>query len=268
VERGRYHTAAAGCVTCHTQDGEAATPFAGGRALATPFGTFYTPNITPDAQTGIGTWTDNDFVRALHDGVGPDGAAYYPAFPYTAYSGMTRSDALAIKAFLFSRPAVNRPSRPHELAWYLPTRLAARAWQRLWFRPAVFTPDPRRDPEWNRGAYLVRHLGHCGECHTPRNRLGALIADEELAGSPAGPEGRRVPNITPDDATGIGDWSQSDLETFLELGMLPNGDFAGSGMGAVIDENTSQLTAADRRAIAVYLKSLPARRGSPPKRPS
>lgn len=257
LERGRYLAAAGGCVSCHTGDGDDAVAFAGGRALATEFGTFYAPNITPDPDTGIGNWSDGDFLNALTKGVSPSGADYFPAFPFTAYAGMSREDALAIKAFLFSLPPVRQPNRNHELAWYLDTRLAAKAWKWLWFRPAGFTPDPAHDADWNRGAYLVRHLGHCGECHTPRNALGALRADREMAGNPAGPEDRKVPNITPQEPDGIGDWSMSDIETFLEIGMLPDGDFAGSGMGQVIDDNTSQLTAEDRHAIAVYLRSLP-----------
>lgn len=261
-ERGRYLVAAGGCVSCHTEDREDAPPFAGGRALETAFGTFYSPNITPDPDTGIGGWSDAGFVAALRDGVRPDGGDYFPSFPFPSYTGMTEADALAIKAYLFSLPPVSRANRPHELPWYLRSRLAATAWKWLYFRPARFAPDPARDDTWNRGAYLVRHLGHCGECHTPRNRLGAPLAAREMGGNPEGPDDRSVPNITPHDADGIGEWSVSDLETFLEIGMLPDGDFAGAGMGQVIDDNTSQLTAEDRHAIAVYLRALPALRSA------
>ncbi len=266
VERGRYLAAAGGCVSCHTEDRDGALPFAGGRALVTPYGTFYAPNITPDRATGIGAWRDEDFVRALREGVSPAGEDYFPVFPYTAYTGMSRDDALAIGAFLFSLPAVRQQNRPHDLPWYLSSRLAARAWKWLFFEPAMFTPDASRDAAWNRGAYLVRHLGHCGECHTPRNILGALRPGEEMAGNPQGPEDRSVPNITPDETNGIGEWSGSELEIFLEIGMLPDGDFAGGGMGQVIDDNTSQLTAADRQAIGAYLLSVPARSGEPRRR--
>lgn len=262
VERGAYLAAAGGCVSCHTADDDEARPFAGGRALVTAFGTFYAPNITPDAETGIGAWSEEQFVAALRQGTRPDGADYFPAFPYTAYAGMTRDDALAIRAYLLTLPAERRANRPHQLAWYLGGRLAATAWKWLHFRPAAFAADPGRDAAWNRGAYLVRHLGHCGECHTPRNPLGALQADREMAGNPDGPEERTVPNITPDETDGIGAWSASDLETFLEIGMLPDGDFAGAGMGEVIDENTGKLTAEDRRAIVAYLRALPARRSA------
>ncbi len=257
IERGRYLAAAGGCVSCHTEDREGARPFAGGHSLATPFGTFYAPNITPDRQTGIGNWTEAQFVAALREGRGPGGVAYFPAFPYPAYAGMTAADAGAIYAYLMSLAPVAQQNRPHDLPWYLRTRLAARGWQWLFFRPVRFTPDAKHDAEWNRGAYLVRHLGHCGECHTPRNALGARRDEMEMAGSPAGPGDRKVPNITPDEHDGIGDWSIADLTTFLEIGMLPNGDFAGAGMGQVIDDNTSRLSAGDRHAIAVYLKALP-----------
>jgi mono/diheme cytochrome c family protein len=262
VERGAYLAAAAGCVGCHTADREDAPPFAGGRALESAFGTFYSPNITPDAETGIGRWTDAQFLAALHSGERPVGSVYFPAFPYVAYTGMSAEDALAIKAWLFTQPAVRQANLPHELPWYLRTRLAARAWRALFFRPGRFAPDPARGEAWNRGAYLVRHLGHCGECHTPRSALGALRAEAELAGNPAGPEDLDVPNITPHEDAGIGDWTAGDIETFLEIGMYPDGDFAGSGMGQVIDENTARLTPEDRRAIVTYLQALPPQPGA------
>jgi mono/diheme cytochrome c family protein len=255
VERGEYLTAAGGCVTCHTAPAEGAPRFAGGRALKTAFGTFHTPNITPDPVTGIGRWSAEQFVRAVQEGVGPDGRHYYPAFPYTSYTGMSREDALAIRAYLFSLPPVRQPNRPHELAWYVDTRLAAAAWQLLFFRPGRFVPVAGRGDEWNRGAYLVRHLGHCGECHTPRDRLGVSQGDRELAGSDAGPEGKKVPGIRID-AHAVADWSLQDLETFLEVGMLPDGDFVGAGMGEVVTENTGRLTPGDRHAVAVYLQSV------------
>jgi mono/diheme cytochrome c family protein len=258
VERGRYLAAAGGCASCHTADRDDAVAFAGGRALATAFGTFYAPNITPDRATGIGQFSDDDFLAALHEGRRPDGAAYFPAFPYPAYSGMSRDDVLAIKAYLFSLPPVSQPNRPHELPWYLGARLGASAWRWLHFEPGRFVADPTRDARWNRGAYLVRHLGHCGECHTPRTALGALRPQRELAGNPAGPENRAVPNITPHEPDGIGAWTDGELDSFFEFGMMPDGDFVGAGMGTVIDDNTSQLTAEDRAAIIAYLRALPA----------
>ncbi len=257
LERGKYLLYAGGCISCHTEDSDDALPLAGGRALESPFGTFYSPNITPDNVTGIGLWSDDEFVTALWEGVSPHGEHYFPAFPYTSYTGVAREDLLAMKAYLFSLEAVDKASKEHDLAWYISTRLAAGAWKELNFDAARFVPDAARDEQWNRGAYLVRHLGHCGECHTPRSKLGVLQMDQEMAGSQLGDES--VPNITQHRVDGIGRWSVSDIEYFLDIGMLPDGDFAGSSMGEVIDDNTSQLTREDRLAIAAYLKSVPPR---------
>jgi len=257
VERGKYLVYAGGCISCHTEDDEDAVPLAGGRALDSPFGTFYSPNITPDNDTGIGLWSDDEFVGAFWEGVSPQGEHYYPAFPYTSYTGASRDDLIAMKAYLFSLEAVQKDSKEHDLAWYMSTRLAAGAWKGLNFDGVRFEPDTAEDDQWNRGAYLVRHLGHCGECHTPRSNLGVLQADQELAGSQLGDES--VPNITPHRVDGIGRWSTSDIEYFLDIGMLPDGDFSGGSMGAVIDDNTSKLTREDRLAIATYLKSIPPR---------
>jgi mono/diheme cytochrome c family protein len=257
VKRGRYLLYAGGCISCHTEKDREDAVLTGGRALVTPFGTFYTPNITPDRETGIGSWNDVDFIRAFRDGVSPRGENYYPAFPYTAYTGITDEDLLALKAFLFSLSPVNHPNRPHQLPWYASWRALLLAWKWLNFTPGVFQPDSARSEQWNRGAYLVRHLGHCAECHTPRNLTGGLKRGLELAGNPHGPDGETVPNVTPDKATGIGSWSASDIAYFLETGMLPDGDFAGGSMGAVIDDNTSHLSDMEREAIALYLQSLP-----------
>lgn len=255
VERGRYLTYAGGCITCHTEDVDDAVPLAGGRAMETPFGTFYSPNITPDVETGIGGWSDDDFVNAFWEGVNPDGEHYFPAFPYTSYTGASREDLLAIKAYLDSLKAVVNEVPDHDLAWYMTTRLAAGAWKALNFESKRFEPDPEQGAEWNRGAYLVRHLGHCGECHTARGSTGAFLEGVELAGATLGEE--KVPNITPHRTDGIGRWSASDIEYFLDIGMLPDGDFAGSSMVAVIEDNTSKLTPEDRQAIAAYLRALP-----------
>ncbi len=257
VARGKYLLYAGGCISCHTEDIDDAVPLAGGRAMETPFGTFYSPNITPDAATGIGKWSDEQFVDAFWEGVSPDGDHYFPAFPYTSYSGVSRADLLAIKAYLFSLDPVSKASREHDLAWYMSSRLAAGAWKELNFESARFTPDAAQDEQWNRGAYLVRHLGHCGECHTPRSTFGVMQADLEMAGSRMGDE--KIANITQHRVDGIGRWSVRDIEYFLDIGMLPDGDFAGSSMGAVIEDNTSKLTREDRLAIAVYLKTVPPR---------
>lgn len=256
IERGRYLIHAGGCIDCHTAEGEAARPLAGGRNIESPFGTFYSPNITPDVATGIGTWSDDDFVNAFWKGVSPEGDHYFPAFPYTSFTGLSRKDLLAMKEYLFSLEAVAQDTPEHDLAWYLSTRMAAGAWKLVNFEPGRFRPDPNETAQWNRGAYLVRHLEHCGECHTPRNNFGAIQYEKELAGNASGPDEQNIPNISPDRDDGIGKWSASDIEYFLEIGMLPDGDFAGSTMADVVDNNTSKLTKEDRRAIAAYLKTI------------
>ena len=256
IERGRYLVHAGGCISCHTADRPEAIPLAGGRRLGTPFGVFYSPNLTPDRKTGLGGWTDSDFSAALRHGRSPDGSPYYPVFPYPAYAGMSDADVAAIAAWLRSIPPVDNPVPAHELPWYLRSRWVMLGWNLLFFDPQPFQADSTRDADWNRGAYLVRHLGHCGECHTPRNPFGARDDALELAGNPDGPDGKKIPNIRKDREGGIGRWTIEDMLLFFEMGMLPDGDFTGSSMSAVIDDNTSQLTADDRRAIAVYLQSL------------
>jgi mono/diheme cytochrome c family protein len=256
IERGRYLVHAGGCITCHTEKTDGARPLSGGHALESPFGTFYSPNITPDKATGIGNWSDDDFVRAFHEGINPDGDAYFPAFPYTSYTGASRDDLLAIKTYLFSLEPITKEIPPHDLPLFMSSRLAAKAWQVRYFHAARFLPDESKSAEWNRGAYLVRHLGHCGECHTPRGRLGALQYDKSLTGVAKDANGDGAPNITADPDNGIGRWKLRDIEYFLDIGMLPDGDFAGGSMVSVIEDSTSQLTPADRLAIATYLKSL------------
>lgn len=255
-ERGEYLIHAGGCITCHTEDVDGAAPLAGGYALKSPFGTFYSPNITPDKETGIGNWSDAEFVAAFWEGVSPEGEPYFPAFPYTSYTGISRDDLLAIKAYLFSLDPVRKQNRDHDLAWYMSSRLAAGVWKRRYFVAGRFEPDAGKSEQWNRGAYLVRHLGHCGECHTPRSDTGVLLRDRELSGSAAVEDGETVPNITNDAVHGIGKWTADDIEYFLDIGMLPDGDFAGSSMSDVIQDNTSKLTREDRLAIAEYLKSV------------
>ncbi|WP_211100238.1 c-type cytochrome [Azospirillum halopraeferens] len=257
VARGAYVFAAAGCLGCHTDVKGGGTLLAGGRALETPFGTFHSPNITPHPQHGIGAWSEADFVRAFRDGRRPDGDALFPAFPYGSYTGMTERDLLDLRAYLFSLPAADTPNRPHDLDPPFGWRFLLPVWQWLYLERGPLADDPSQPPEWNRGRYLVDVLGHCGECHTPRSRLGGLDRDAHMAGNRAGPEGEAVPNISPNPERGIGAWSIGDIELFLEIGMMPDGDFAGGSMGEVITNSTSKLTAEDRRAIAVYLKSLP-----------
>jgi mono/diheme cytochrome c family protein len=257
LAQGEYLFRVAGCATCHTDEKNKGAPLAGGRALVTPFGTFYTPNITPDPETGIGRWTDEDFRRALREGKNPQGHDYYPAFPYTSYTQMTDADLLAIKRYLFGQKPVHQANKPHELAWYVRSRLTLKVWKKPFFSPGVFTPQPEQSAVWNRGAYLVNAVAHCGECHTPRNPMGGLTKSKFLAGNPNGPDGAAVPNITPDKTTGIGKWRESDLVDYLETGAKPDGDYAGDAMAEVIDNNLKHLTKEDRKAIASYVLSLP-----------
>lgn len=257
VERGEYLFHAAGCASCHTDRDNEGTFLAGGRAFETAFGTFYSPNITPHPEHGIGDWSDEDFVRAMHEGARPDGGHYFPVFPYTAYTRIRREDVLAVKAYLDTVEPSSQPNREHDLPWYLP-RLAASAWQLLFADTGRFAPDPERSEAWNRGAYLAEALAHCSECHTPRDRFGRLQQDLAYAGNPQGPEGGSVPNITPHKETGIGAWGKSDLKWYFETGGDPDGDYAGGLMAEVIDHGLSKLSGNDRDALAQYLLSLPA----------
>ena len=256
VERGHYVFDAAGCMECHTDSKGGGERLAGGRALATPFGTFYSPNITPDPETGIGNWRPEDLTEALRHGTSPDGDPYYPAFPYPSYAGMTDQDIADLYAYLMAQPAVVRENRDHDLGFPYSLRFTLVVWQALYLDAEPFTPDPAQDAVWNRGAYLVRHLGHCGECHSPRGFLGAVDNSQELAGNPDGPEGGKIPNLTPS-ADGLQGWSESDIVSALKIGMTPEGDFLGDSMGEVIDNSTGKLTDDDLSAIANYLKSLP-----------
>jgi len=252
-----------GCASCHAiPKQEDKTRLGGGLGLKSPFGTFFTPNISPDRRDGIGGWSEADFVTAMWKGTAPDGSHYYPAFPYTSYQRMKLEDVRDLFAYLKTLPPVEGKPRDHDLPFYLKIRRLLGGWNFLFLDGQPFKPDPSKSEEWNRGAYLVNGPGHCAECHSPRNVLGAIVAGERFAGGPD-PEGGDgwIPNITP---AGIGDYSQRDIERILETGDMPNGDSVGGAMTAVVD-NISKISAADRAAIALYLKSLPPVEG--PKRP-
>jgi len=256
VTRGAYIFAIAGCSACHTDFKNKGALLAGGRAIDTPFGTFYGPNITPDPIFGIGRWSDGDFVKALREGLRPDEAHLFPVFPYTSFTLITDSDLLDLKSYIFSLPPVSRPNRPHDVWFPFSWRWLQTFWRWLNFSPGPFVPHPAKSPAWNRGAYLVQALGHCGECHTPRDALGGLESERALSGNSRGPENQNVPNLTSDKATGIGNWSHNQIVMFLRSGLLPNGDTAGSVMGEVVRNSTSKMTDQDRDAVAVYLESL------------
>lgn len=253
AKRGAYLAKAGGCLACHTEEKKDAVPFAGGRALKTPFGTFYGPNITPHPQAGIGRWAEADFVRAMRQGVRPDGAHYFPAFPYTSFTRIVDSDVRDLWAFLRTLPPNARTNQRHDLPFPFGWRFPLVAWKWLFFTPGPYTNDTRLTPLVNRGAYLVQALGHCGECHTPRNLLGGAKPGRYLAGG-KGPEGKGVPNLTP---TKLKQWSDGDLKDFLVTGILPDGDVPAEAMGEVIRNTTGQLTPEDLAAIIAYLRTLP-----------
>ena len=261
MRQGEYLFRAAGCANCHTDEKNHGAPLAGGRAIETPFGIFYSPNITPDPETGIGRWTEADFARAMRQGIDDEGSHLYPAFPYTSYTKITDSDLHAIKIYLFSQTPVRQENKEHELPWYLRSRATLRIWKMLFFTPGRFQPQPDQSAAWNRGAYLATAVAHCGECHTPRNFLGGFRNSRLFAGNPLGADDADAPNISPDKNTGIGKWSQGDLVEYLETGAMPDGDYAGGAMADVIDNSLSHLTIDDRKAIAVYVMSLPAMEG-------
>jgi len=257
LERGREVFLASGCLGCHTDEDNGGPALAGGRAIASDFGTFYTPNITPDPETGIGSWSEADFVRAMQQGVAPDGTHYYPAFPYTAYTRMRRPDVVALWVFLKRQPPVKRANREHDLPFYMSWLPSARVWKARYFTAGEYRDDPGQSIEWNRGAYLVEAMGHCAECHTPRLALGVLDQARAYAGvQDLG--GESVPNITPHRKTGIGRWSVDDLVYFLRTGTTLDGDSTGGKMAGIIDDGLRHLPESDLHAMAVYLKSLPA----------
>ncbi len=253
IARGRYLTDAADCEACHTAEGGRA--FAGGRAFKTAFGTLYSPNITPDAQTGIGAWSDADFLRALHQGVSRDGTRLYPAFPYAAYTYLTDEDVLAIRTYLLTLAPVRNTPPDNTLAFPFNQRWLMSIWSGLFNPNERFRPAADRSPEWNRGAYLVEGLGHCGDCHTPRNALQALDNGRKFAGAIA--DGWRAYNITMDPAAGIGGWSESELAEYLSAGHAAGRGTASGPMAEAVELSLSRLTPADIRALAVYLRSVP-----------
>lgn len=255
VDRGKYLVTLGDCAACHTQAGQPV--FSGGRPLPTPYGVFYPPNITPDRTTGIGSWTEQDFYRAMHDGIRRDGAYLYPAFPFPAFTRLTRADVDAIWAYLRSVPAVRKANTPNQLDWPYSMRGLMRIWRMLYFRPGTYEPDPKQSPAWNRGAYLVTGIAHCGACHTPRSRLGALTGAYPLAGGTIRVDGWRAPNISQNTAQGIGTWTAADLRAFLHTGRSTRGDAIGP-MREVVQSGLQHLSTSDLDAIVTYVARAPA----------
>jgi mono/diheme cytochrome c family protein len=252
ARRGEYVSKAAGCFGCHTEEKPDAQPYAGGRELKTPFGTFFGPNITAHPQAGIGRWSEQDFVRAMRMGVRPDGAHYYPAFPYPSFTRTTDQDLRDLWAYLRSVPQSDRRSREHDLGFPFRWRWLVWGWKLLFFSPGAFTQNPAQSETVNRGAYLANALGHCGECHTPRNFLGGPKKDRHLAGAKVGEA--TATNLTP---TRLKKVSDGYLREVLQTGLTPDGDILSEAMSEVVRNTTSQLTRQDLDALIAYLRSLP-----------
>jgi mono/diheme cytochrome c family protein len=253
IARGKALTDAGGCASCHTAD--PSRPFAGSKRIDTPFGAIYSPNLTPDKDTGIGAWSDAEFYRALHEGVGRDGSRYYPAFPYPNFTKIIRPDGLAIRAYLATLAPVTNTPPPPQLHWPLNYRVLMRAWNLLFFRPGILEPDQQKGTEWNRGRYLVEGLGHCGACHTPKNILGADKRGQKFGGGMV--NGWFAPRLDGAARSGLKSWSVDDIVEYLQSGR--NGrSHASRLMAEVVVNSTSKLGDSDVHAIAVYLKDLPA----------
>src|SRR5258707_4721086 len=258
IARGKALTEAADCASCHTAD--PAKPFAGGKKIDTPFGGIYSPNLTPDRDTGLGAWSDEEFYRALRYGVRRDGSLYYPAFPYPNFTKMIRDDLLAIRAYLATLTPVSNSPPPPELRWPLNYRVIMRAWNFLFFRPGVFEPNQQKTTEWNRGAYLVTGAAHCGACHTPKNLFGADRSGRAFGGGLV--QGWFAPRLDGAERGGLKSWSVADIVEYLQSGRNAR-SHAGGLMAEVVANSTSKMSDADIRAIAVYLKDLPAGKSDP-----
>jgi mono/diheme cytochrome c family protein len=251
-ERGEYLTRAADCAACHTAKG--GIPFAGGRAFVLPFGTLYSTNITPDAETGIGNYTDANFLDAVHKGIGRGNTKLYPAMPYASYTYMSDADALAIKAYLLTLKPVHAPVPQNTLSFPFNQRSLMSIWSAMFNPDKRYEPNVERDAVWNRGAYLVEAMGHCGECHTPRNPAFALNNRQKFAG--AVQAGWRAYNITPDRSSGVGAWSDTDLLHYLSTGHADGRGTASGPMGEAVDESLKFLKPNDLTAMVVYLRTV------------
>ena len=257
VARGKYLVRAGLCVACHTDYDKKGAELSGGYAIKVPFGTIYSTNITPDPDTGIGHWSDEDFLRAMRKGIGRQGQHLFPAFPYTSFTHMTDEDILAIKAYLSTVKPVRRENRAPELTTPFGWRFLLAGWKWRYFKEGQVAPDPGKPDQWNRGAYLVRAVTHCAECHTPRDWAGGLKRELLMAGTADGPEGETAPNITAHGKTGVGDWSVEDMVELLKSTYKPDGDNVQGLMERIIVHGYEHMTDEDLTAIAVYLRSLP-----------
>lgn len=252
-DRGKYLVQAADCQPCHTKQG--GQPWAGGLALDTPFGTLYSANLTPDKETGIGNWTPDQFYRALHEGIDDQGHHLYPAFPYNYFTRVTRDDSDAMLAYLKTVPPVKQASARNDLTWPFSMRWLMAGWNLLFLKEDTFKPDPAKSAEWNRGAYLVEVLGHCGDCHTPMNPVGAPKSDEAWRGGHI--DDLFAPDLSANQRIGLGSWSTDDIVGFLKTGRNAHAN-ASAAMGEVVEQSTQHLTDQDLKAIATYLQAIPA----------
>ncbi len=254
IARGAYLARAGNCMSCHTARG--GEPYAGGRAISTPFGTVFTSNLTPDNKTGMGTWSSAHFWRALHNGRSKNGRLLYPAFPYTNYTQVTREDSDALFAYLGSLTAVAQPNRPHALRFPFQSQAALAVWRALYFSPGVYQPEASRNAEWNRGAYLVKGLGHCSACHTARNALGASSQALDLAGGLIPMQNWYAPSLTSPHEAGVGGWDRERIVHLLKNGVSPGASVTGP-MAEVVLRSTQHLSREDLGAMAQFLKELP-----------
>ena len=262
VKRGEYLARAGDCIACHTPpEGHI---FAGGRAMPTPFGTLYSSNITPDPDTGIGKWSADDFYQTMHRGRFPDGGLIYPAMPFASYTKITRADSDAIFAYLKTIQPVKQPNRPHDLSFPYNNRELILGWRTLFFTEGEYKPDPSKSAEWNRGAYLVEGLGHCGMCHSPINALGGTSQSDAFKGGLIPMQNWYAPSLTSNREGGLGEWSIKDITDLLQTGVSARGVVYGP-MAEVVHNSLQYLTDDDAKAMAVYLKSIAA---SPPRPPS
>lgn len=257
VKRGEYLARAGDCFSCHTKEGK--PELSGGRLTPTPFGAISSPNITPDPDTGIGKWSDDDFYRVLHDGIGKQGEYIYPIMPFDHFTKVTRDDVMAIKAFLFSLKPVHAPRVPNQLAFPFNIRAGLLAWRTLYFQEGTFKPDPKASAQVNRGAYLVEGLEHCGSCHTPRNIAMGSETSKALGGGEIKAQGWFAPNITSDVREGIGSWSQQQIVQYLKEGVAPGKAVAAGPMSETVHKSLVYLTDDDLNDIAMYLKGAPAK---------
>ncbi|MCP4298525.1 MAG: cytochrome c [Proteobacteria bacterium] len=256
VKEGKQIFQISGGCACHTDTKNKGPFMAGGRPVKTPFGIIYSTNITPHSVTGIGDWSEEDFIRAMTLGVSPGGQHYFPVFPYTSFTKMSRPDLVALKAYLFSLPPVDEPNRPLEMNPPFSWRWTLYFWKMKNFTPGEFVPDKSKSEERNRGAYLVRAIAHCEECHTPRDLSGGLKKGQLFAGSVEGPEGELAPNITPHEKTGVGSWSHNDMIWFLQTGLKPDGDDTQGLMSELIDKGYQYVKEQELQKMAEYLSSL------------